>query len=242
MPARCLPMTKRRPTRTDDHPARADGPEAVLKRLTDIALSLVGLLLAAPVLLYAAVRIKLEDGGPVFYRGVRVGRDGEPFRMFKLRTMVLDADKIGGASAADGDPRITKTGRWLRSRKLDELPQFINVLIGHMSFVGPRPEVQQYVDMYTPQERAILSVRPGITDFATLWNANEGEVLARSDDPERAYLEQIRPEKLRLQLEYVRRQSFATDLSILWQTVAGIVTRRPPAALESLLKQERTTR
>jgi lipopolysaccharide/colanic/teichoic acid biosynthesis glycosyltransferase len=194
------------------------------------------------VLAYAAVRIKLEDGGPVFYRGVRVGRDGKPFRMFKLRTMVLNADKVGGPSAADGDPRITRIGSWLRSRKLDELPQFINVLTGDMSFVGPRPEVQHYVDMYTEQERAILSVRPGITDFATLWNANEGEVLAGSADPERTYMEEIRPEKLRLQLEYVKRQSLATDLSIIWQTVSGVITRRPPAALDALRKQEHTPR
>jgi len=210
----------------------------MLKRFTDVFLGLVGLTLAGPVLVCAAARIKLEDGGPVFYRGVRIGRHGKPFRMFKLRTMVLNADKVGGPSAADGDPRITRTGSWLRRHKLDELPQFINVLIGDMSFVGPRPEVQHYVDMYTEQERAILSVRPGITDFATLWNANEGEVLAGSADPERTYMEKIRPEKLRLQLEYVRRQSLATDLSILWQTVAGIITRRPPAAIEALRNQE----
>lgn len=210
----------------------------MLKRFMDLVLGVVGLTLASPLLAYAAVRIKLEDGGPVFYRGVRVGRHGKPFRMFKLRTMVLNADKVGGPSAADGDPRITRTGRWLRRHKLDELPQFINVLIGDMSFVGPRPEVQHYVDMYTEQERAILSVRPGITDFATLWNANEGAVLAGSADPERTYMEVIRPEKLRLQLEYVRRQSLSTDLSILWQTVTGIITRRPPAAIEALRNQE----
>lgn len=214
----------------------------MLKRFIDVVLSLIGLALAAPVLAYAAARIKLEDGGPVLYRGVRVGRHGKPFRMFKLRTMVLNADKVGGPSAADGDPRITRIGAWLRSRKLDELPQFINVFLGDMSFVGPRPEVQHYVDMYTEQERAILSVRPGITDFATLWNANEGEVLAGSADPERTYMEEIRPEKLRLQLEYVRRQSLATDLFIIWQTVAGIVIRRPSAALETLRNQENTPR
>lgn len=214
----------------------------MLKRATDIVLSLTGLTLASPLLAYAALRIKLEDDGPVFYRGVRVGRGGRPFRMFKLRTMVLNADGIGGPSAADGDPRITRIGSWLRRHKVDELPQFINVLIGDMSFVGPRPEVQHYVDMYTDEERLILSVRPGITDFATLWNANEGEVLARSDDPERAYMEEIRPEKLRLQLEYVRQQSFATDLRIIWQTTAGIIRRRPSPALDALRKQEHTPR
>ena len=214
----------------------------MIKRLFDVFFAAAGLAATSPLMLYVAFKIKAEDGGPVFYRGVRVGRDGVPFRMFKFRTMVLDADKIGGPSAADGDPRITRVGAWLRRRKLDELPQFINVLTGDMSFVGPRPEVQHYVDMYTEQERAILSVRPGITDFATLWNANEGEVLAGSADPERTYMEKIRPEKLRLQLEYVRRRSVVTDLSILWRTVTGIVTKRPPAALDALHKQEHTPR
>jgi lipopolysaccharide/colanic/teichoic acid biosynthesis glycosyltransferase len=204
----------------------------MMKRFTDIILASLGLAIAAPVLAYVAIRIKLEDGGPVFYRGVRVGRNGKHFRMFKLRTMVVNADKVGGPSAADGDPRITRIGSWLRSHKLDELPQFINVLIGDMSFVGPRPEVPFYTDMYTEGEKAILSVRPGITDFATLWNSNEGEVLARSTDPERTYQEEIRPTKIRLQLEYVKRQSFWTDISIIWQTVAAVVTHRSPKALE----------
>ncbi len=204
----------------------------MLKRCTDIVLGLAGLTIAAPALAYAAVRIKLEDGGPVFYRGVRVGRGGRHFRMFKLRTMVLNADRIGGPSAAAGDPRVTRIGAWLRRRKLDELPQFINVLIGDMSIVGPRPEVPFYTDMYSEQERAILSVRPGITDFATLWNSNEGEVLAGSVDPERTYMEKIRPTKIRLQLQYVDRQSFWTDMSIIWQTVAAVVTQAPPKALQ----------
>lgn len=204
----------------------------MLKRLTDIILSLVGLTLAAPVLVYVAIRIKLEDGGPIFYRGIRVGRGGRHFRMFKLRTMVVHADKMGGPSAADGDPRITRIGSWMRRHKVDELPQFINVLIGDMSFVGPRPEVPFYTDMYSEGEKAILSVRPGITDFATLWNSNEGEVLARSADPERTYREEIRPTKIRLQLEYVKRQSFWTDVSIILQTVAAVLTQRSPKALE----------
>ena len=204
----------------------------MLKRSTDIVLALVGLALAAPVLACVAVRIKLEDGGPIFYRGVRVGRYGRRFRMFKLRTMVVNADKVGGPSAADGDPRITQVGSWLRRHKLDELPQFINVLIGDMSFVGPRPEVPFYTDMYSDGEKAILSVRPGITDFATLWNSNEGEVLAQSADPERTYREEIRPTKIRLQLEYVKRQSFWTDMLIIGQTVAAVATQRTPKALE----------
>ena len=204
----------------------------MLKRFTDVMLALLGLTISAPVLVYVAARIKLEDGGAVFYRGIRVGRDGRHFRMFKLRTMVIDADKVGGPSAAAGDPRITRIGTWLRQHKLDELPQFINVLVGDMSFVGPRPEVPFYTDMYSEDERAILSVRPGITDFATLWNSNEGEVLAGSDDPERTYMERIRPTKIRLQLEYVERQSFWTDVFIIWRTVTAVVTRKTPQALE----------
>jgi lipopolysaccharide/colanic/teichoic acid biosynthesis glycosyltransferase len=206
----------------------------MIKRLTDIALALVGLTLTAPLMLLVAVRIKRDDRGPVFYRAPRVGRSGVPFRMYKFRTMVVDADRIGGPSAADGDARITRVGAWLRRHKLDEIPQFLNVLRGEMSFVGPRPEVQQYVDLYTEEERAILSVRPGITDFATLWNAKEGEVLAGSPDPEATYLERIRPGKIRLQMHYVRQQSFLTDMSIIMRTVLGLFSTKPPEALAAI--------
>jgi lipopolysaccharide/colanic/teichoic acid biosynthesis glycosyltransferase len=206
----------------------------MLKRTLDLTFAAIGLSLSAPLFAVLATLIKREDGGPVFYRGVRVGRGGVPFQMFKFRTMVVNADRIGGPSTADGDPRITRIGRWLRRHKLDELPQFLNVLTGEMSFVGPRPEVPYYVSLYTPEEKIILSVRPGITDLATLWNANEGEVLATSADPEKAYMEQIRPEKIRLQLEYVHSQSVWIDLSIIWRTVAGIVVKTKPRALEAL--------
>ena len=139
--------------------------------------------------------------------------------------MVVNAEKIGGPSTADDDPRITTIGKILRKYKLDELSQLINVLIGDMSLVGPRPEVQQYVDMFTEQEKAILSVRPGITDWASVWNPDEGAVLAGSLDPEKTYLEKIRPEKIRLQLEYVRRHSFWIDIAIIGQTLATILFR-----------------
>jgi lipopolysaccharide/colanic/teichoic acid biosynthesis glycosyltransferase len=175
-----------------------------------------------------AVLIKLEDGGLIFYRGLRIGRHGKPFRIFKFRTMVVNAEKIGGPSTADDDPRITSIGKILRKYKLDELPQLINVLIGDMSLVGPRPEVQQYVDMFTEQEKAILSVRPGITDWASISNPDEGAVLAGSLDPEKTYLEKIRPEKVRLQLEYVRRHSFWVDITIIGQTLATILFRGKP--------------
>ena len=140
------------------------------KRFFDIVATTIGLILLCPLLFLIAWRIKAEDGGPVFYRGVRVGLHGKPFRIFKFRTMVMDADKIGGFSTSDDDPRITQAGRFLRKYKLDELPQLINVLKGEMSLVGPRPEVKKFTDMYTDDEKVILTVRPGITDWASMWN------------------------------------------------------------------------
>jgi len=195
----------------------------MLKRLFDILFSVLGLLLSSSLLLCIAFLIKREDSGPVFYRGLRVGRFGKPFRIFKFRTMIVNAEKLGGPSTADDDPRITKVGRSLRKYKLDELPQLINVLKGEMSFVGPRPEVQHYVDMFTEKERVILSIRPGITDWASLWNPAEGAVLAGSPDPEKTYMEKIRPEKIRLQLKYVRERSFWIDLRIIAQTLLTIL-------------------
>ncbi len=195
----------------------------MVKRLFDILFSVLGLLLSSSLLLFTAFLIKREDSGPVFYRGLRVGRFGKPFRIFKFRTMIVNAEKLGGPSTADDDPRITKVGRSLRKYKLDELPQLINVLKGEMSFVGPRPEVQHYVDMFTEKERVILSVRPGITDWASLWNPAEGAVLAGSPDPEKTYMEKIRPEKIRLQLKYVEERSFWIDLKIIAQTLLTIL-------------------
>jgi lipopolysaccharide/colanic/teichoic acid biosynthesis glycosyltransferase len=214
------------------------GDEQLIKRAIDVTLSLVGLIVFFPLLLAVAARIKLEDGGPVFYRGVRVGRHGEPFRIFKFRTMVVNAEQLGGASTANDDPRVTKTGRFLRKYKLDELPQLINVIKGEMSVVGPRPEVPHYVEMLTREEKAILSVRPGITDWATLWNPDEGAVLAGSPDPERLYMEKIRPEKIRLQLQYVRRQSIWVDMTIIFQTLATLILRGKPGAMSTLNEKE----
>ena len=195
----------------------------MLKRAFDFVSSLIGLILVSPILLTIAILIKKEDGGPVFYRGVRVGRFGKLFGIFKFRTMVVNAEKLGGPSTADDDPRITKVGNFIRKFKLDELPQLINVLKGEMSFVGPRPEVQMYVDMFTEEEKTILSVRPGITDWASIWNPDEGAILAGSPDPEKTYMEKIRPDKIRLQLKYVRERSFWNDLKIIAQTIITIV-------------------
>jgi lipopolysaccharide/colanic/teichoic acid biosynthesis glycosyltransferase len=163
-------------------------------------------------------RIRREGDGPILYRGRRAGRDGVPFEMLKFRTMVVDAERVGGSSTADDDARITATGRTLRRYKLDELPQLFNVLRGDMSLVGPRPQVLDEVAGYNDEERHLLDVRPGITDWASLRFNNEGEILRGHDDPDQAYAELIRPEKVRLGLEYVRRATLLDDLRILWRT------------------------
>ncbi len=199
-----------------------------MKRLFDFVLSLVGLILLAPIILIVAALIQLDSPGPVFYRGVRVGRFGKLFWIFKFRTMVLNAEQLGGPSTADDDPRITRVGKSLRKYKFDELPQLINVLKGEMSFVGPRPEVPQYVAMFSEEERAILTVQPGITDWASIWNPDEGAILAGSSDPEKTYLEKIRPNKIRLQLEYVRNRSFWTDIRILMETFKILLPGQRP--------------
>ncbi len=195
----------------------------MLKRTFDVLLAGLGLLIMSPVMLLVSLAVKLTSHGPVFYRGKRVGRAGLPFRIFKFRSMVVDADQLGGSSTSGNDVRITTVGRFLRSTKLDELPQLINVFCGDMSLVGPRPEVQEYVDLYTDEEKRILELRPGITDWASIWNSDEGAVLAAAEDPDRAYLELIRPTKLKLQLKYLREQSFWTDLRIISCTLLRLV-------------------
>ena len=180
----------------------------------------------SPLLVLTTLLVKLgSPSGPILYRSQRVGRWGKPFRLVKFRTMVVNADKIGGPSAAEDDPRITSLGRVLRKYKLDELPQLFNVLRGEMSLVGPRPEVPEYAALLSEGERIILSVPPGLTDWATLWNSDEGAALADCADPEREYLERIRPNKIALQLEYVRRHSLLTDVDILFRTLAVVVFR-----------------
>ncbi len=195
------------------------------KTVMDRAGSCLGILFLCPLLLLSAWWIKQEDGGPVFYRGERIGLNGRPFRIFKFRTMVVDAEKLGASSTSDDDPRITRFGRFLRKYKLDELPQLINVLLGDMSLVGPRPEVKKFTDLYTEEERAILTVRPGITDWASIWNPDEGALLAGSMDPDKDYFEKIRPEKIRLQLKYVRERSFLTDIKIIALTLKTILMK-----------------
>jgi len=194
-----------------------------MKRLFDALSSTIGLMVLAPVLAAVAAAIKVESAGPVFYRGLRAGRYGKPFRIFKFRTMVMNADKIGGPSSSADDPRITRVGGFLRRYKLDELPQLLNVLTGEMSLVGPRPEVLQEVVLYTEEEKRLLEVRPGITDWASIRFRNEGEILRGSADPHAAYREKIRPEKIRQGLEYVERRSFLTDCKIIFRTLKAIL-------------------
>jgi lipopolysaccharide/colanic/teichoic acid biosynthesis glycosyltransferase len=190
----------------------------MLKRSFDIVVSVIALALLAPFGLLVALVIKLDSRGPVFFRQVRVGRDFRPFRIYKFRTMVADAPARGGQLTAGADPRITRVGRYLRSSKVDELPQLINVLVGEMSLVGPRPEVPKYVELFANDYRDILSVRPGITDPASVKYRDEGKVLAAAADPEAAYVEQILPEKIALARLYIERSSLAYDLEIIFRT------------------------
>ncbi|MEW6685264.1 MAG: sugar transferase [Candidatus Edwardsbacteria bacterium] len=198
----------------------------MIKRLFDILFSFLGFIVLLPLILLISILIKKEDGGPVFYRGVRVGRFGRLFRIYKFRTMVMNAEKIGGPSTADDDQRLLKIGRFLRKYKLDEIPQLINVLKGNMSFVGPRPEVPSEVETYTEEEKKVLLVRPGITDWASLTYHNEGEILRGSKDPHQAYREKIKPGKLKLQLKYVDERSLFTDIKIILQTFITLLKTR----------------
>ena len=191
--------------------------------MIDILGSGFGLVILSPVFLWVALKIKLDDGGPIFYKGRRVGKGGKLFKMYKFRTMVIGADKLGGPSTAADDPRLTKIGLFLKKYQLDELPQLINVFKREMSLVGPRPEVEMYVDMMTAEQKnAILSVRPGMTDYASLWNFHESEILKGAKDPEIAYQKLIRPKKLALQMRYVKERSLWVDIKIIFLTIFKI--------------------
>ena len=193
-----------------------------LKRTLDFFLALGALVVLSPVLFAIVLWIKLADPGPVLYAGNRVGRGGKTFRMLKFRTMVVDADRVGPSSTAGDDPRITRPGRFMRRLKLDELPQLINVLRGEMSFVGPRPQVHWAVDLYTTEQRTLLAVRPGITDYASLRFRNEGEILKGSKDPDKDYLEKIAPLKIELGLHYVQTYSLVSDVKLIVATFLSV--------------------
>ena len=193
-----------------------------MKRLFDILASGLGLLVLSPLFLVLAIWIKFDSEGPVFYRQVRVGRNNKDFKIFKFRSMRINADK-GSLVTIGDDPRITRSGRFIRKMKMDELPQLINVLIGDMSLVGPRPEVRHYVDYWTPQQMSVLAVRPGITDPASIKFRNENELMGKADDPERYYINTIMQEKLNLYLKYVSHHSLFGDIGLIFKTIAAIV-------------------
>ena len=197
----------------------------MLKRGFDVISSLIGIILLFPVLFILWICIQLESSGGGFYRQVRVGKDGIDFRLWKFRTMQTGADKKGLLTIGGRDSRVTQIGYYLRKYKLDELPQLINVLVGDMSIVGPRPEVQKYVDLYTPDQRKVLSVKPGITDYASIAYSNENELLAQSGNPEKTYIDEVLPAKLELNQKYLNEQGLFTDLKIIFHTIGKIVSK-----------------
>lgn len=194
----------------------------MIKRTADVLVAGLGLLLTSPLLLAAALAVKLTSRGPVLFRQERMGRAFRPFRINKFRTMVVDAPRLGAAVTAGRDPRITRVGHWLRLTKVDELPQLWNVLVGEMSLVGPRPEVPKYVELFRSDYEEVLRVRPGITDLASVKYRHEAELLGAAADPERCYVEQILPDKLALAKQYIREQSLWLDLKIAWQTLVAV--------------------
>lgn len=194
-----------------------------MKRLLDILSSLLVLILLCPLWLVLALLIVCDSRGGVFYRQIRVGKDNKDFYLYKFRTMRPDADKKSLLTVGERDSRVTRVGCFLRKYKLDEFPQLINVLKGDMSIVGPRPEVRKYVDMYTPEQMRVLSVRPGLTDLASIQYVHENELLAASDNPEQTYIDVVMPAKLQLNLQYIDNQSFWGDIKLIFQTFAAIL-------------------
>ena len=195
-----------------------------MKRIFDIVASGIGLILLSPLFVILAIWIKCDSISPVFYKQVRVGRNNMDFQLFKFRSMRVGSDKKGLITVGGHDPRITRSGYYIRKYKLDEFPQLINVFKGDMSLVGPRPEVRKYVDMYTEEQMHVLDVRPGITDLASIRYRNENELLERVNDPDKYYVEVIMPDKLRINLEYVARHSFTFDIRLIFQTFRAIVS------------------
>jgi lipopolysaccharide/colanic/teichoic acid biosynthesis glycosyltransferase len=196
----------------------------MLKRLFDLMITIPMLLLVSPFFLIIALFIKLGSNGPVFYMQTRVGLNSSDFKIFKFRTMLVNADKAGLLTVGGRDPRVTPIGFFLRKYKLDELPQLLNVLFGSMSLVGPRPEVRKYVDLYNAEQQKVLSVKPGITDYASIEYSEENELLAKSNDPERTYIDEIMPAKLLLNQKYIAEKSLTTDIKIIWLTFKKIIS------------------
>ncbi len=192
-------------------------------RFFDFVLSLVGLVILAPIFIVLAVWIKIDSVGPVFYKQIRVGQNGKDFGLFKFRSMVVDADKKGLITVGGRDPRITRSGYFIRKYKLDELPQLINVLVGDMSLVGPRPEVRKYVELYDDEQNKVLSVKPGITDYASIEYMDENEILGKSTDPEKTYIEEIMPEKIKYNMKYIKNRSLIEYFKIIFLTILKII-------------------
>jgi lipopolysaccharide/colanic/teichoic acid biosynthesis glycosyltransferase len=196
----------------------------VFKRLFDIVCSLLGIIVLSPFFVILWFAVKLESKGPSFFTQTRVGKKNNDFKLYKFRSMYLDAEARGQLTVGMRDPRITKVGYWLRKYKLDELPQLLNVLIGDMSLVGPRPEVRKYVKMYTSEQMKVLDVRPGITDYASILFINENELLANAKNPEEYYIEFIMPKKLEMNLEYINSKQRFKDITLIIKTVAKIIS------------------
>nr|WP_294858275.1 sugar transferase [uncultured Fluviicola sp.] len=196
-----------------------------MKRLFDIFVSFLVLVLFLPFGIVISIAILCESRGGVFYRQVRVGKNGVLFRLWKFRTMRVNADKLGKLTVGMRDPRITRVGYFIRKSKLDEFPQFINVFVGEMSIVGPRPEVQEYVDLYTLEQRVVLSVKPGITDYASLEYFKENELLGQSENPRETYIHEIMPAKIELNKKYIANPTLGQDIKIIWLTFLKVVSK-----------------
>ena len=189
----------------------------------DLIFSFVGLIILSPFFIIIALIIVIDSRGGVFYKQVRVGQGGSDFKLFKFRSMATNSDKGSLLTVGGRDSRITRVGYFIRKYKIDELPQLINVLIGDMSLVGPRPEVRRYVDMYNEEQRKVLTVKPGITDYASIEYSNENELLGKAENPEQTYINEIMPAKLNLNLKYISEQGMKTDVKIIFKTFMKIV-------------------
>ncbi len=197
-----------------------------MKRLFDIISSGIGLLLLSPIFLFLAIWIKLDSTGSIFYKQVRVGKNGKDFKILKFRSMREGSDKKGLITVGGRDPRVTTSGYYIRKYKLDELPQLVNVFLGDMSIVGPRPEVRKYVDLYNDEQLRVLNVKPGITDIASIKYRNENEILEKSEDPDKTYIDVIMPDKLKYNLEYIQKQSFLFDIKLIFITFKEIINSK----------------
>ena len=194
-----------------------------MKTIFDIFFSFIGLVILLPLFVITGLIIIIDSSGGIFYRQLRVGKDGKDFYLLKFRSMRTGSDKSGLLTVGDRDDRITRVGYFLRKSKIDELPQLINVLLGDMSLVGPRPEVRKYVDMYTADQKKVLSVKPGITDYASIEYSDESMRLAKTEDSENVYISEIMPAKLKLNLKYIAEQGIVTDMKIIFKTIGKIV-------------------